>query len=383
MRKIKRVILILIPAVLIMSIITGGSCSNRVRFGALPEGEDLARSKKSPNWRDGAFRNIEATELFAANASRASALWEFIFAPKKHKYPIQPIPAVKTNLKMIAPERDVIVWLGHSSLYLQLSGKRILIDPVFSDYAAPFSMFNRAFRAEYVYNAEDMPEIDVLAISHDHWDHLDYPTIMALKKKVKNIVCPLGVGSHLRYWGIEPGIIHEEDWEGKYQPTPDLTIHILPSRHFSGRGLKSNQTLWAGFLFDTPGRRVFFSGDGGYGKHFARIGEQFPGIDIALMEAGQYNKKWPNVHMTPEEAMRGAQDLKAKRILPVHSGRFCISDHAWYEPYQRLEAVTAQVGAPAMLTPRIGEIVFSADKEQKFSRWWLGVEPQKAAIRSH
>ena len=171
---------------------------------------------------------------------------------EKTRAPQQPLPLVNTDLAGLPSGEDVMVWLGHSSWYLQLAGKRILIDPVFSDYAAPFSFINKAFPGDYPWNAQMMPEIDLLIISHDHYDHLDYATIKALMPKVKRVVTPLGVGSHLRYWGMDAAIIDEVDWNQTIKISDELTVHALPARHFSGRGLKRNQTLWASFLFVTP-----------------------------------------------------------------------------------------------------------------------------------
>jgi len=207
---------------------------------------------------------------------------------------------MKTDFKTLDKGKDVVVWLGHSSYFMQLGGKRILIDPVFSSSAAPVSFANKAFNGTNLYTAEDMPEIDYLLISHDHWDHLDYPTVIALKPKVKNVVCGLGVGSYFEDWGFEPILIHEADWFTVLEFEDGLIIHVLPSRHFSGRLFTRNKTLWTGFALVTPDRRVFYSGDGGYGPHFKQIGEMFNGFDLVIMENGQYDKNWPYIHMMPE-----------------------------------------------------------------------------------
>jgi L-ascorbate metabolism protein UlaG (beta-lactamase superfamily) len=214
-----------------------------------------------------------------------------------------------------------------------------------------------------------MPDIDCLVISHDHWDHLDHDTVVALRPRIKAVVCPLGVGAILEDWGFDPARIHEADWNQDVRLAQDFTVHVLPARHFSGRWLTRNKTLWAGFLLETPGRKVFYSGDSGYGPHFAEIGERFGGVDLAIMEDGQYDPAWKNIHMMPEEAAKGAEDLRAKAIMPVHSGRFTISNHAWDDPYKRLAAVS-EGKAFRLLTPRIGEAVDMGQPALRFARWW-------------
>lgn len=188
-----------------------------------------------------------------------------------------------------------------------------------------------------------MPEIDLLIISHDHYDHLDYATIKALMPKVKRVVTPLGVGSHLRYWE-ESAIISEADWNQSVQVSDELTVHVLPARHFSGRGLKRNQTLWASFMFVTPQQKIYYSGDSGYGPHFKAIGEQFGEVDLAIMENGQYDQDWKYIHMMPEETAQAADDVHARAVLPGHAGRFVLAKHTWDDPYKRLaEASTGAI----------------------------------------
>ena len=348
------------------------ACSSR--FGKLPDGERLERLKASPNYADGAFRNQAPTEMLAGG-SRLAVMWKFLFARKDSVRPPGPLPMRKTDLKALDKNRDLAVWLGHSSVYLQMGGKRILIDPVFEDSAAPFSFLNKAFAGAYPYSAADMPDIDCLIISHDHWDHLEYPAMISLQPRIKAIVCPLGVGSHLEYWGFSPAILHEGDWYDTFRPEPGLTVHVVPARHFSGRWISNNKTLWAGFVLETPGRRVFYSGDSGYGPHFAEVGERFGGVDLAIMENGQYDPAWSNIHASPEEAARAGEDARAKALLPVHAGRFTIAHHSWDDPYIRITEASRDKSF-RLLTPVIGEVVFLDAPEQTFHRWWeAGVTP--------
>ncbi|MCL2325496.1 MAG: MBL fold metallo-hydrolase [Proteobacteria bacterium] len=342
------------------------------QFGKLPNGARLERIRQSPNYADGEFKNLEPTKHFAEGSSFFSAGWDFLFKTWERQRPEAPLPMLKTDLKTLDRNIDLIIWLGHSAAFLQLGGKRILIEPVFSSSAAPFSSFNKDYNSEYPYSADDIPDIDYLLISHDHWDHLDYPSILALKDRVGAIVCPLGVGSHLEYWGVDPAVIHEGDWNDAFQLAPNFTVHILPARHFSGRWLSRNKTLWASFMLETPERRVFYSGDTGYGKHFAEIGKRFGGIDLAIMENGQYNIQWHHAHMLPEETALAAAELGAKAVLPVHSGRFVLAHHAWDEPYIKL--TEASKSKPfELLTPAIGQVVYLDGREQTFEPWWESV----------
>lgn len=352
-----------------------GACAifNQAKFGKEPEGERLARVRSSPNYGNGEFRNTIPTQTLADGQSTFKILWSNLSDKTPRLRPEGPVPTVKTDLKSLDAARDVVIWLGHSSYYIQLGGRRVLVDPVFSDYAAPFSFINKIFAGTGIYTAEDMPEIDFLLISHDHWDHLDYPTVTELKSKVKTVVCPLGVGAHFEHWGYAKERIHEADWGDAPLLDGDLAIHVLPARHYSGRLFSRNKTLWAGFALQSPKHKLFMSGDSGYGPHFAEIGRSFGGFDLVMLDSGQYDPRWPYIHMTPEEAARAAEDLQAAALLPAHIGKFCISVHAWDEPFIRVVAVSAAKGFH-LISPMIGEPVWLDDKTQKFSRWWESVK---------
>ena len=342
---------------------------NQPRFGKLPQGDRLDRIHGSSNYRDGKFQNLIQTRKFSKDDGWVSLIWSGFFDKNERLVPDSPIPAVKTDLKALNPETDAVVWLGHSSWFIQLGGRRILVDPVFSDFASPFPFLIKAFAGTNVYRAEDMPEIDCLLVSHDHWDHLDYPTVTALRSKVKQVICPLGVGAYFQDWGYPEEKIHEGDWGGSMALGKDMTVHVLPARHFSGRLFKENRTLWAGFVIQTPNLKIFFSGDSGYGPHFAHIGATFHGFDLVLLDCGQYDPRWAYVHMTPEEAARAAQDLGARALIPAHVGRFTIANHPWDEPFKRL-AKASQDKSYRLLTPRIGEPVALDDTPSHFLSWW-------------
>lgn len=347
---------------------------HRPEFGRTPTGERLARVMASPHYKNGQFQNLVPvpvmSEAEGERENRVLATWKFLFGDKTGLKPEQPMLSEKTNLGALDLQKDCVVWMGHSTFYMQLGGYRILIDPVFSAYASPLWFINKAFPGSNVYTAEDIPAIDVLAISHDHWDHLDYPTVMALKEKCRHIVCPLGVGEYFEQWGFDLSRIHEEDWDTEIPLTEDLSVHIVPSQHFSGRFLTQNPTLWGGFVFAAKKRKVYYTGDGGYGEHFKAIGKKFGRMDLMLAENGQYHLAWHPIHMLPEEVAQAAEDAKAAVVLPAHSGKFALSRHTWQEPYQRLTA--ASKGRSYQLaTPKIGALMYIGEENtQHFDAWW-------------
>ena len=341
----------------------------QAKFGKLPAGERLDRVRSSPNYRDGEFRNTAPTIMLAEGQSAAKILWKSVWAGKTRTWPSKPLPASKLDLADMDAMQDVVIWLGHFSYFIQLGGKRILLDPVFNDHAAPFSMFNKSFPGTDLYRAADMPTIDFLLISHDHWDHLDHQTILGLMPKVKTVVSPLGVGAHFAHWGYPREKVLEADWNTALHFENGFVIHIVPARHFSGRLFTRNKTLWCGFVLETPARRIFLSGDTGYGPHIAEIAAAFGTFDLAAIDGGQYDSRWPQMHMTPEEAALAARELQAKILLPAHIGRFCISAHPWDEPLTR--AVEASRDMPFQLvTPKIGEPVRLDGAEHSCVRWW-------------
>lgn len=324
-------------------------------FGRLPRGERRERVLNSPNYRDGQFRNLEPSPLMAGGKGRVRGMLEFLFGKKEGLRPERPVTAIRTDLRALAPESDLAVWFGHSSYLIQADGRRALVDPVFLS-AAPLPLLNRPFKGADLYRPEDMPDIDYLIITHDHWDHLDRGTVTALRPRIRTVVCPLGVGEHFEYWGFPKERIVELDWHEQAALDDGFTIRCLPARHFSGRGLNSNQTLWGSFLLQSPSRKIYIGGDGGYGKHFAQIGREFPDIDLAILENGQYNEAWRYIHTLPGQLAQAAKDLAAKQILTVHHSKYALARHPWDEPL-KTEAALAADTTLHVLRPEIGEVV--------------------------
>lgn len=244
-------------------------------FGKAPTGDSLALLTNSSNYQNGKFQNISLTPDLKEGVSYYTVMKDFFFAKSKRSKPASVLPSVKTNLLTLNPLKNVLVWFGHSSYFLQVDGKKILVDPVFSGNASPLNFTTKSFKGSDVYTAEDMPEIDFLFITHDHWDHLDYRTIMKLKPKIKRVITGLGVGAHLRYWGFDENIIVEKDWNEQVNLNNGFRVNTTSARHFSGRGLKRNGSLWLSFVFTTPSLKIFIGGDSGYDAYFKDIGNTY------------------------------------------------------------------------------------------------------------
>lgn len=340
------------------------------KFGQQPSGVDLGRIQTSPNHVDGQFRNQIDTPVFTGDESFASVVWKNLTTAATGLTPADTLPSVKAPLQSLDAGQDLLIWLGHSSFYLQLDGKRFLIDPVFGPNAAPLPGMIPAFPGATPYLAEDFPPIDYLLITHDHWDHLDYPTLTALKSRVANVITPLGVGTYLRGWGFEETKITEGDWYDVFSLDNTLKVHVIPARHYSGRTLKRGQTLWAGFIIESAEYRLLFSGDSGYGPHFSELGNIFKHFDLVALDQGQYDPRWANIHMTPEEAARAAEALGARYMLPAHVGKYALARHPWEEPFERISKIS-QTRSFELLTPRIGEpIALEALEAHRATAWW-------------
>lgn len=307
------------------------------------------RIQASPNYRDGMFQNQEPTPQFTGDsASTRNTLWRFLTNKDTLRVPQEPIHTVKTDLKSLPTDSDWLVWFGHSSYLFCLNGKRYLVDPVLKP-EWPATLMMKPFAGTDIYCPDDLPDIDVLIITHEHWDHMEYATLRDIRDRVKHVICPLGIADYLRYWGYADEQIMEMDWyeshtaKRSYSETvcqrsglsgeAGLTITCLPSRHFSNRLLgKRNQTLWASFLVEAGGRKVYIGGDGGYDKRFAQIYERYGSVDLALLENGQYNENWRYIHTTPEDLEKVIMDLQAKQVFTVHHDKFALSVHPWSEP---------------------------------------------------
>ncbi|KGO83190.1 beta-lactamase [Flavobacterium beibuense F44-8] len=342
------------------------------QFGKQPEGARLERIKQSPNYRGGKFQNLSHTPDLAEGTSYYTVFKEFFFGKEERNKPKDSIPTKKEDLLQLDPEENILVWFGHSSYFMQADGKTILVDPVFSGSVSPISFTNKAYPGSDAYTVEDLPEIDILFISHDHWDHLDYETVLKLKPKVKKVITGLGTAQHLEYWGYDTTIIEEKDWGDHVDLGDGFTVDVTPARHFSGRSFTRNKALWVSFVFKTPSMKLFLGGDSGYDYFFKEIGDKYGPFDLAILECGQYNEYWKYIHMMPEQVAQAATDLKAQRLMPVHWSKFSLALHAWDESIKTVTEAAAEKDLP-LLTPMIGEKVNIIGEPVK-EEWWNTIE---------
>jgi L-ascorbate metabolism protein UlaG (beta-lactamase superfamily) len=338
------------------------------QFGKKPSGKRLKRIEASLHYRNGQFHNLSHTPSFTEGATFGKVMKEFFFGKSKRAVPAGPLPSQKTDLLNLNKAIDVLVWFGHSSYFMQLSGKRFLVDPVLSGHASPVAFTTRSFKGSDIYTVDDLPPIDYLLITHDHYDHLDHQTLVQLESKVRKVITGLGVGEHLQRWGYDPARIIEKDWNETEVLEEGFVIHTTPARHFSGRGFKRNVSLWLSFVLVTPALKIFIGGDSGYDSHFKVIGDTYGPFHLAVLENGQYNKHWKYIHMMPEQVVQAALDLKAKALLPVHWSKFSLAIHAWDEPVIRLVAEAKNKGMK-VLHPMIGEALF-LNHPASSTAWW-------------
>lgn len=283
--------------------------------------------------------------------------------------PPKPLPSVTTDVKNYYSKTPSVIWFGHSSYLIHCNGINILVDPVFSGHASPFSWYLKAFKGSDVYKPANMPMIDIMIITHNHYDHLDKDTIKALAPTTKQFIMPLGVGKSIADTGALNKPYKEMDWWDELNVAPNIQIACTPSRHFSGRGLKRNESLWASFVLTIDGYRIFIGSDSGYDTHFSEIGNRYGTFDLAILECGQYNEAWRYIHSFPEELITEGKDLQAKVLMPVHWGKFSLALHSWDEPVKRFVAA-AKASNIDYAIPMIGEPVV-LDHYYPKEEWWM------------
>lgn len=345
---------------------------NSAPFGRHPEGKRLDLIKQLPNYKDGELHNLSPTPTLPEGVTYWDVIKGMIKGNKKNR-PAGIIPTVKPDF--IPGENVKIIWFGHSTYLVQADGINVLVDPVFSERTSPFSFLGaKSFKGTNFVKPEALPSLDVILISHDHYDHLDHQSILKLKDKTKMFVTSLGVGAHLERWGVPAEKIMELAW-GQDTSYQSLKFTAMPARHFSGRGLKRNQTLWSAFVLQTDSSKLYLGGDSGYDTHFKEAGDKYGPFDIVMLECGQYNDYWPLIHMSPEQTIQAALDLKAKVYLPVHWGKFVLAWHDWDDPIIRA-VDEAKLKNVKMTTPMIGEAVI-LDRSYPQKEWWLDVEGNK------
>ena len=370
-RKLKMILYITLGILVVAALGVVIFMNTAPQLGAVPTGERLKRMEASPNYKDGVFQNLVPTPLEIPVSLMASSAYKMLvgFPEAEPATPIKTVPLDHSKFTGPGSATEVAVsWFGHSSVLIRMEGKTILTDPVFGERASTFSFMRpKRFNYDHHVTVDDLPPLDAVILSHDHYDHLDYPTILQLKGKVKRFFVPLGVGAHLEKWGIDPAFITELDW-WQSAKLGDLELVCAPSRHFSGRSFKRNGTLWSSWVLLGRERRVYFGADSGYYPGFKMIGEKYGPFDLALLECGAYNEAWANIHMMPEETAQAQVDVKAKKLIPIHWAKFNLAPHPWREPIRRITKKSAELGT-TLITPRIGEVTV-LDVYMPQNQWW-------------
>lgn len=351
-------------AAVLASVVALAGCQ---ALGASADEERLAAMQRSPQWRGDRFRNTGRTYTDLPRA----LLHGLLGAPDDA--PGAPVPVVATDPALLAlpPATGLrVTWFGHSSTSLDIDGIRVLTDPIWSDRASPVEWLGpRRWYPPPIALAQ-LPRVDAVLISHDHYDHLDRATILAMREWPTRFIVPLGVGAHLERWGIPRDRIAELDWWQATRVGP-VDVSLVPARHSSGRvDPRADRTLWGGFVLVGPRHRLYFSGDTGLQEDMDAIGARYGPFDLALVEAGQYDDAWPDAHLGPEQAVRTAERVGARVLLPVHWGLFKLAPHGWTEPVERVLAAAA-CSDVAVITPRPGQPVEpDARTPADAQRWW-------------
>lgn len=351
------VVIIIIAALLFLNFYPG--------VGKTPDKEMQKKfAEKTDLFYDKQFHNENEFEVMTGKSGKTSS----------RVRPTGDIPVViNDNIPDGEASKLSVTWYGHSSVLVQLGEKNVLIDPVLSERTSPVSFAGPERFSDIALKPENVPEIDVLFISHDHYDHLDYPTIKAIDDRVKHYIVPLGIDSYLKGWGIDESKIHSLYWWESIE-LEGVTYTLTPSQHYTGRNpLKANITLWGGIHFKDSSHSVYYTGDGGYYDVFKRVYENLGEIDLIMADSGQYDKAWAMTHMNPNEAVQAAKDAHAKWLIPVHWGAFVLANHAWDEPPEMAVEAAESIGVN-IATPKIGERVDYDNIESFTEHWWEDID---------
>jgi L-ascorbate metabolism protein UlaG (beta-lactamase superfamily) len=325
---------------------------------------------KSPHYVNGKFVNLIPTSMSLSFRKIVSVLWS-IFVGGRNRKPNQPLPFEKLNLVEFSQAGGVNVsWLGHSAIMLTMNEKIIMIDPMLGRGPSPFPWLSgKRYSRDIPIDLDQLPDIDAVFFSHDHYDHLDYDSIQSIHPRVNHFFVPLGVGEHLMRWGVPSHKIREFDWWDEL-PWGGLLIACTPARHFSGRKLLDrDHTLWCSWVIGNETTKIFLSGDSGYGPHFAEIGRRYGPFDLGFLECGQYDERWRSIHLMPEETVQACLDIRAKTFIPIHWAAFTLSFHDWFDPAERV-VQAAKLNNIPIITPKMGERVSVGESSFASVYWW-------------
>jgi L-ascorbate metabolism protein UlaG (beta-lactamase superfamily) len=338
------------------------------QFGGKSGGSSLIRIQNSPNYSKGKFHNTVPTSM-AIGPRDFFAMIKDQFSAEENRQPESIIDNLPLNLTDRAD--DQIAWLGHSSIFVQVDGIRMLVDPFISKRASMLSFIGpKTFQIKHEYSIAELGQIDLVLITHDHYDHLDYAAIKVLKELNPAFFVPLGIGAHLEKWGIPAENITELDWWEDQQIGNGPLLTAVPGRHFSGRGIfDRNRTLWAAWVVKGSKSNILLGGDSGYFNGFKEIGSRLGPFDVCLLECGAYSKYWSSIHMFPKETLQAAIDLQAEVLLPIHWGKISLSLHGWQQPINEL-LQAASLTEMNIAIPQIGETWF-LDEEIPYNTWWI------------
>ena len=377
LKKLFKMIGVILLSIVVLIVLIGVVFVNTSPvFGKKASQQQQAAYSLSQNYKGGKFVNEQKVDLSLTFREYVDLTLKY-FGKQPNTIPTATLPVHAVDSASVATysfETPKIVWFGHSTVLLQIDGKNILIDPMFGEVPAPHPRLGTPrFNKQLPIEIEQLPQIDAVLISHDHYDHLDYESIVRLKDKVDVFYTPLGVGNHLAAWGVDTNKIVEKDWWEEIRQD-NLRFICTPAQHFSGRGLTDRgATLWSSWIIQSGTKKIFFSGDSGYGKHFEEIGNKYGPFDFAMMECGQYNEKWHQIHMMPEETVQAAIDLKTKQFMPIHWGSFKLALHTWDDPVQRVTNKSEELGIE-VITPTIGQpILLDAIDNSLKTKWWLSL----------
>jgi L-ascorbate metabolism protein UlaG (beta-lactamase superfamily) len=374
LKKAGKVLLYIILVLLFLALVLFLYMKLNPAFGAKTKGRDLELIKKSPQFQGGLFHNLAPLQVSTRESDEGfwKTTLDFFFSSDTRRVPKDIIPSKKLDQRIYQknyPNDVHITWLGHSTILMRTADKTIITDPILSKRASPSRYVGpKKFPSVVEYKFEDLPKIDIVLISHDHYDHLDYETVRYLSDKVSYFYIPLGVKAHLLRWGVPVEKIQVFDWYDE-KTFGGILFAMTPARHFSGRTLTDNRkTLWASWVIHSGTKKIFFGGDSGYFSEFRDIGEKYGPFDIAFTDCGAYNKNWSQVHMFPEESIQAAKDLQAAAIMPIHNSKFNLSLHDWDDPLNRI-VEAGKKGVVPIVTPIIGSS-FTLNSELPRNHWW-------------